>query len=102
DVDSAGLLGRARGEVTVPWFDSGDLKLSSLVLTANAGSPEREASLRSMPANLTFDVGAALAAYTEVYGLADAGRVRYRARYTFAPERSFVGRVLRGNEPVSF
>lgn len=105
DVDSGGVLGRARGDVTVPWFDSGDLKLSSLVLAANAAAPEREASLRAMPADLTFDAGAALAAYTEIYGLTRAdlqGRVRYRARYTFAPERSLVGRVLRGDDPVSF
>jgi hypothetical protein len=105
DVDSSGLLSRSRGAVTVPWFDAGDLKLSSLILTANTANAEREASLRAMPPNLTFDAGASLSAYTEVYGLAGAevaGRIRYRARYTFAPERSLVGRVLRGSDSVSF
>jgi hypothetical protein len=39
-----------------------------------------------------------------VYGLAATadGRHRYLATYTFAPDRSFVGRVLRGRDPVTF
>jgi len=105
DVDSAGVLGRARGDVVVPWFDSGQLKLSSLVLAADSAARDRMAVLRAMPADLAFPAGASLVAYAEVYGLAAGGpdgQVHYRARYTFAPERSAIGRLLRGTDPVSF
>jgi hypothetical protein len=105
DVDSSGLLGRDRGAVTLPWFDGGELKLSSLVLAVHGDSTNREGRLRAMPPDLVFDAGAALATYAEVYGLPPPGtdgRVHYRARYTFAPERSFIGRVLRPVTPVTF
>jgi hypothetical protein len=104
DIDSAGILGRARGAVSVPWFDSGELKVSSLVLAADSLATDRESVLRAMPVDLEFASGAPLAIYAEVYGLAPAarGRLHYRARYSFAPERSLLGRLLRGADPVSF
>jgi hypothetical protein len=104
DVDSAGWLGRSRGDVAVPWFDPAALELSSLVLGTDSAAYQRRDVLRAMPPALNFTGGTALVAYAEVYGLAAApdGRVRYRARYTFAPERSLVGRVLHGTDPVSF
>jgi hypothetical protein len=104
DIDSGGVLGRARDSIVVPWFNPDELTLSSLVVAPGAAAASRAAVLRAMPADLGFAAGAPLAAYAEVYGLvADAmGRVRYRARYTFAPVRSLVGRALRGTDPVSF
>ncbi len=103
DVDSAGVQGRLRDTLTVPWFAPGSLGVSSLVLAADTAPGERAAVLATMPAGLTYTAGAALGAYAEIYGLAGGGGVaRYRARYTFAPVRSFVGRLARGTDPVSF
>jgi hypothetical protein len=95
DIDSSGVLGRLRGEVDAPSFAAGDLKLSSVLLAADSTAARREAVLAAMPADLRFAAGASLLLYAEVYGLeADAlARVRYRARYTFAPARG---------DPVSF
>ena len=108
DVDSAGVVGRLRGAFTVPAFSAVDLGLSSLVLAPADTLLPREASLAAMPADLVFDAGAALALYAEVYGLTPPppgdpfGRLRYQVRYTFAPVRSIVGRLLRGVDPVVF
>lgn len=103
DVDSAGVLGRLRAGLTIPGFAPDELQLSSLVLAVDSTPASRLETLRGMPPNLTYTAGAPLAAYAEVYGLGVVdGVVRYRARYSFAPERSFVGRLLRGTEPVSF
>lgn len=103
DVDSAGTLGRLRDGLTVPWFASGDLKVSSLVLAADTAASDRATVLATMPPDLTYAAGAPLGAYAELYGLvARGGAVHYRARYTFAPERSLIGRLVRGTDPVSF
>jgi hypothetical protein len=104
DVDSAGVVGRLRGAFTVPGFSSVDLGLSSLVLAPADSLTDREVTLAAMPADLVFDAGAALAMYAEVYGLTPdpTGRARYEVRYTFAPVRSMIGRLLRGVAPVVF
>jgi hypothetical protein len=103
DVDSAGVPGRLRDQLSIPGFAPGELLLSSLVLAVDSTPGSRLETLRGMPPDLAYTAGAPLAAYVEVYGLgAIDGQVRYRARYSFAPERSFVGRLLRGTEPVSF
>ena len=108
DVDSAGLLGRIRRTVEVPFFPFAELSLSSLVLAPQAQStalPDREATLRAMPADLAYSAGTPLAAYLEIYGLAtDAStRARYHVRYTFAPTRSALARFLgAGVRPVVF
>lgn len=104
DIDSAGVLGRTRGEVVLPWFGAGELALSSLVLAPGTRAATRAAVVAAMPPDLAFPAGGPLVAYAEIYGLSNdaLGRARYRARYTFAPERSFVGRVLRGADPVTF
>jgi hypothetical protein len=103
DVDSAGVRGRWRDNLAVPWFDPDVLQLSSLILTTDSTAADRADLLAAMPPDLAFATGVALGAYTEVYGLTVMdGAVRYRARYTFEPERSFVGRLVRGRSPVSF
>ena len=105
DVDSAGVLGRARRQIVVPRFSAVELGLSSLALAPGSALLDREATLRGMPADLTYPAGIPLAAYVEIYGLAtdQSGRSRYRLRYSFAPARSFVARLLAGgSRPVVF
>lgn len=104
DVDSAGVLGRSRGEITVPAYSQVQLGLSSLLLTPGDSVPDREAMLEGMPANLTYSGVYALAAYTEVYGLTGDknGMSRYTARYTFAPDRGFAAKLLGKDKPVVF
>jgi tetratricopeptide (TPR) repeat protein len=106
DVDSAGVLGRAREDLLVPGFASTGLALSSLALVAPPADvpTDRDAVLAGMPADLVFPAGRPLAAYTEIYGLqADStGRARYAVRYSFAPIRSLPGRLLGGVRPVTF
>ena len=97
DVDSAGVLGRIRDTVTVPHFARAAAPLlSSLILGATDSSGDRDALLAAMPADLAYRAGAPLAAYAEVYGLAadERGVARYVARYSFAPVRPFLARVL--------
>ncbi|HEV8264458.1 MAG TPA: GWxTD domain-containing protein [Gemmatimonadales bacterium] len=106
DADSAGVLGRIRGEVIVPRFSLVDLGLSSLALApaGEAGPLDRDAVLRGMPADLVYPARTPLAAYVEVYGLTTDrdGRSHYRVHYTFAPVRSALGRLLGGARPVEF
>ena len=103
DIDSAGVLGRLRGQIVVPGFATGALEVSSLVLAPDSARSDREATLAAMPPDLVFATGTALGAYAELYGLTVVdGTARYRARYSFAPERSVLGRLLRGGDPVSF
>lgn len=98
DVDSAGLLGRVRGDLTVPDYTAADLTLSSLLLVPGHALADRETTLRAVPADLAFPAGASFATYGEIYGLsADAaGLARYAVRYTFARVRSFPARLLSG------
>ena len=103
DVDSAGVLGRIRGAVTVPHFARAAAPmLSSLILGATDRAGDRNALLAAMPADLVYRTGAPLAAYAEVYGLAadERGVARYVARYRFAPVRSLLARVLGARQPV--
>ena len=60
--------------------------------------------LAGMPATLTYSGVHALAAYTEVYGLArdKSGTSQYSARYTFAPDRGLAARLLGKDKPVVF
>jgi len=104
DVDSAGVLGRSRAPITIPAYSQVQLGLSSLLLTPGDSVPGREAMLAGMPADLTYSGVRALAAYTEVYGLARdrSGLSQYTARYTFAPERGLAARVLGKDKPVVF
>ena len=103
DIDSAGVLGRLRGQIVVAGFATGALEVSSLVLAPDSARSDREATLAAMPPDLVFATGTALGAYAELYGLTVVdGTARYRARYSFAPERSVLGRLLRGGDPVSF
>lgn len=102
DIDSAGVVGRARQQVSVPAFSAVELDLSSLALAPGSTLLDREATLRAMPADLTYPAGSPLAAYVEIYGLVtdQSGRSRYRLRYSFAPVRSFAARLLSGARPV--
>jgi hypothetical protein len=104
DVVSAGALGRARRDVSVPRFSQVDLGLSSLVLAPAASVLDREAALDGMPADLVYRAGAPLATYVEIYGLTPdrSGRSQYRVRYEFAPVRSLPARLLSGGRPVVF
>ena len=105
DVDSAGVLGRIRGAVTVPHFRRArGPMLSSLILGATDSSGDREAVLAAGPADLVYRAGASLAAYAEIYGLAadERGVARYLARYSFVPVRSWVARLLGTRHPVVF
>jgi hypothetical protein len=104
DVDSAGTLGRVRGQVVVPRFSVVELGLSSFALAPGSTLLDREATLRGMPADLTYPAGTPLAAYVEIYGLAADrdGRSQYHVRYTFEPVRSLASRLLRGSRPVVF
>jgi len=104
DVDSSGVVGRDRASLTVPAYSRVQLGLSSLLLTPGDSVPEREAMLAGMPADLDYAGVSALAAYAEIYGLtADReGVSRYTARYTFAPERGTVARILGKDQPVVF
>ncbi len=103
DVDSSGVLGRLRGDVTVPSLSGPDVALSSLVLAGIDSLTDRETALGAMPVSLTYPAGAPLSAYAEVYGLsADRrGLARYRVRYSFARVRSLAGRLLHGPEEVA-
>jgi len=102
DVDSAGVLGRARDEARVPPFSDAVLALSSLVLVPADSVGDREEMLAAMPADLVYPAGRPLAAYAEIYGLrGDAsGRARYRVEYTFAPLRALPQRLLGGGREV--
>ncbi len=105
DVDSAGVLGRIRGALTIPGYARAAAPaLSSLVLGAADTLGDRETTLAGIPADLVYHAGAPLAAYAEIYGLgADAAGIsRYVVRYTFAPVRSFLARALGGAHPVVF
>ena len=104
DVVAGGILGRSRGEVTIPRFSGVNLGLSSLVLAPAASLLDREEALRGMPADLVYRAGAPLAAYLEVYGLSadPSGRSQYRVRYEFAPVRSLPARLLTHWRPVVF
>jgi hypothetical protein len=105
DVDSAGLLGRARREIVVPRFTDTDLALSSLALAAGSTLLDRDDMLRAMPADLGYPAGSPLVTFVEIYGLtADpSGRSHYRLRYSFAPVRSLGARLLgAGPRPVVF
>jgi hypothetical protein len=105
DVDSAGVLGRARRSVEVPRFSLADLGISSFALAPGSVLLNREATLRAMPADLTYAAGSPLATYVEIYGLLTdrAGRSHYRLQYTFAPARSLAARLLSGGmRPVVF
>jgi len=104
DVMSAGVLGRARRDASIPRFSQVDLGLSSLALAPSASLLDRDAALRDMPADLVYPVDTPLAAYVEVYGLtADlSGRSQYRVRYEFEPVRSLPARLLSGGRPVVF
>lgn len=103
DVDSAGVPGRHRGRLAVPAFGSSALALSSLVLAGVDTLADREPLLGLMPADLTYAIGTPLAAYAEVYGLTPDpdGWVRYRVRYTFAPEQGLLSRLF-GEAPTMF
>jgi len=104
DVVSAGVLGRARRDASIPRFSQVDLGLSSLALAPAASLLDRDAALRGMPADLVYPAGTPLAAYVEVYGLTadQSGRSPYRVRYEFEPVRSLPARLLSGGRPVVF
>ncbi len=108
DVDSAGVLGRVRRAVTVRWFSPLRLELSSLALAPierNTPLPDRETTLRGMPADLTYPAGTPLAAYLEIYGLAtdQTSRSHYHLRYSFEPVRSVFARLFDGAaRPIVF
>ncbi len=96
DVDSSGVLGRLRQSFTVPFIADSALRLSSLVLAADTTITGRLPILSALPADLTYPAGHPVLAYAELYGLAsDAdGHSHYRVRYTFAPSRGLVARLL--------
>jgi hypothetical protein len=102
DVDSAGVLGRARLDVRVPSYAAGVLGLSSLALAPGDSLVDRHEALATMPADLVYPAGRSLATYAEIYGLLGdpSGVAHYRIEYTFAPARSFAGRLLHGSRPV--
>ena len=104
DVDSAGVLGRDRASVKVPAYSQVQLGLSSLLLTPEDSVTDRETMLSGMPANLHYARVNAVAAYTEVYGLARdrSGTSEYTARYTFAPERGLAARLFGRDRTVVF
>jgi hypothetical protein len=104
DVDSVGHLGRARRALNVESYPQHHLTLSSLVLSAGADPLDREGSLAAMPADLIYQVGMPVTAYTEVYGLAvdGAGACRYRVEYTFAHTRGLLGTLIQGRSPITF
>jgi tetratricopeptide (TPR) repeat protein len=104
DVDSAGLLGRWRSDIHVPFFSAVDLGLSSLVLAPSRVLLDREAALRGMPIDLTYPGGTPLASYVEISGLTPdrAGRSHYHVSYAFAPVRSLVGSLFRSTRAVMF
>jgi hypothetical protein len=105
DVDSAGLLGRARREIVVPRFADTALALSSLALAPGSTLLDRDDMVRAMPADLRYPAGTPLVTFVEIYGLtADpSGRSHYRLRYSFAPVRSLGARLLgAGPRPVVF
>jgi len=104
DVDSGGAIGRIRQQVRLPVFSWQTLGVSSLVLAAGDSLADRETTLDGMPAELTYRAGRALSAYAELYGLSRdrAGRARYRVRYSFAPLRSTLSRLLSRATPVVF
>jgi hypothetical protein len=104
DVDSAGVLGRIRGTLSVPSYArAATPTLSSLVLAAADTLGDRDATLAAMPTDLAYRAGTPLATYAEVYGLAvEQGASRYIARYTFAPVRAFLARALGSGHPVVF
>jgi len=104
DVDSGGSVGRFRGRVRLPAFSWGTLGVSSLVLAPGDSLGDRGAVLADMPADLSYPAGRPLSAYAELYGLTRdrEGRARYRVRYSFAPLRSALARLLGGASPVVF
>ena len=107
DVDSAGVLGRIRRTATIPYFAPAVLELSTLALAPigrDTPLPDREATLRGMPADLVYPAGSPLASYVEVYGLVidQSSRSQYHVRYAFEPVRSAVARLFGGPRPVVF
>ncbi|HEX4633124.1 MAG TPA: hypothetical protein VH163_04785, partial [Gemmatimonadales bacterium] len=104
DADSGGVLARDRAHLRVPMYSQVQLGLSSLLLTPADSVADRETMLSGMPADLAYSGVHALAAYTEIYGLArdKSGTSQYTARYTFAPERGLPARMLGKDQPVIF
>jgi hypothetical protein len=104
DVDSGGAVGRTRQVVRLPVFSWAYLGVSSLLLAPGDSLGDRETTLAGMPADLTYAAGRAVATYAELYGLSrdSDGRARYRVRYSFAPLRSPVARLVGGASPVVF
>ena len=104
DVDSGGVVGRIRQQVTLPLHSWARFGVSSLALARRDTLAGRDTALAAMPADLTYPSGRPLAAYAEVYGLSrdSDGRARYRVRYSFAPLRSFPARMLGRGAPVVF
>lgn len=104
DVDSAGRLGRARRALNVASYPPTRLTLSSLVLSLGSDQGDRESALRGVPADLVYEVGRPVTAYTEIYGLgADgAGASRYQVEYTFEHTRGFLGALIQGRSPITF
>jgi len=102
DFVTGGGQGRIRGTLEIPDLAGPGLTVSSLLLGAAATLTDRDGTLAAMPPDRTFTATGALAAYAEVYHLrADSlGLVRYRARYTIARQRSVLGRLLHGAEPI--
>jgi hypothetical protein len=98
DVLRDAALGRARSTIVVPRFTARELGLSSLAVASGSAVLDRLATLRAMPADLTYVAGTPLVTYVEIYGLSTDpnGRSHYRMRYSFAPRRSFVSRLLPG------
>jgi len=88
----------------VPRYSQVQLGLSSLLLTPEDSVTDRETMLSGMPADLAYSGVRALAAYTEIYGLARdrSGISQYMARYAFAPERGLPARLLGKDQPVVF
>ena len=104
DVHSADKRGRWRRDIRVPHFSAVELGLSSLVLAPSAELLDREPALRGMPVDLVYPAGTPLASYVEIYGLTtgQSGRSRYHLRYSFAPVKSFLGRLFSNARVVVF
>lgn len=89
DARRGARLGRLRDAVTVPWYWGDRLALSSILVGVAADTAfARDAVARSMPADLRFPVGSALALYAEIYNLpADgSGLAAFEVTYAFEPE----------------
>lgn len=110
DAEEGGELGRHRSRITLPRFESDSLTLSDLLFADGVtleSAPDRAPQTRELLAaralpGLRAPVDQPFWVYAEVYGAATGadGSARYEVAYQFRRLRSWLGRLLKGDDRI--